>query len=194
MAIFKPEIIHGSEREPERNARAVRIAPGIATESPIRWYVNDWEGYDLELDVTAEPAVGERAGHLFCQSLTVRQREGGPPVTSEGIRAVPIATLVRQVASTEFLAIEEANDNAFALSDRTLDDQAVARIKREGPTDEALRWVAFAYRIALVLGEPPTRAVEKGLRLPRSTAGRWVSLARERGYLGEAEGPGKAGG
>ncbi|MGI8868763.1 MAG: hypothetical protein ACR2F6_07920 [Mycobacteriales bacterium] len=75
-----------------------------------------------------------------------------------------------------------------------LSDEDIARLKAAGPTEDTLKWVARSYRLALILGEPPTRAVERDLRVPRSTAGRWVALARERGHLGAAEGAGKAGG
>ncbi len=63
------------------------------------------------------------------------------------------------------------------------------RFREGGPTDEALEWVAKIYRVALLRGEGPTRAVEDAFELKRSTAAYW-----ERGFLREAEGPGKAGG
>jgi len=67
----------------------------------------------------------------------------------------------------------------------------VERLRRDGPTDEALRWVAYLYRFALVMEEPPTATVERMLKL---TAARWVALARQRGFLGQSEGSGKAAG
>jgi transposase len=59
-------------------------------------------------------------------------------------------------------------------------------VGRKGPTDQALRMVGAVYRIAYLMGEPPTRAVAQTFQVPRSTAGRWVHLARERGFLGPA--------
>lgn len=195
MPKSRTEVKHGSKIEPERNSWPVRIAPGIAVESPIRLYVEEWEGdYDLELDVIAEPATDERAGRFVCQRLTVRQRQGGQPVTSEAIRRVPVATLIRGVGAQHWMTIEDEGEQGVSMSDRRLDDHSIERIKREGPTDEAMAWVAHAYRMALVLGDPPTRAVEAALELPRSTAGRWVAMAREKGFLGRTEGQGKAGG
>jgi hypothetical protein len=61
-----------------------------------------------------------------------------------------------------------------------------------GPTDRALRWTA-RYRYGDAVSYP-TKAVQESLQLPRSTAGRWIAAARKAGYVGPAEGMGKAGG
>jgi transposase len=62
-----------------------------------------------------------------------------------------------------------------------------------GPSDEDLRAVADVYGLAFVTGGAPTKTVMERLGLPRSTAGRWIKMARERGLLGPAT-PRKAGG
>jgi transposase len=49
------------------------------------------------------------------------------------------------------------------------------------------------YQVAYATGESPTKAVMDRLGLPRSTAGRWIRMARKRGLLGPAT-PSKAGG
>ena len=67
-------------------------------------------------------------------------------------------------------------------------------VARHGLDDESLRIAASIYQVAYLIGDPPTRKVETLLDLPRSTAGRWVTEARKRGYLSAARGPGKAGG
>lgn len=192
MPTFRTEVMQVSKGRP----RFVPIAPGLAAESPLRLHVGDWNGYDLQLDVVALPAIGNRAGRFVCCALTVKQREGGPPVTTEAIRGVPVATLVRGVGARHWMVVEQVDASipALSLTDRTMTAEMVARFKREGPTDEALTWVARAYRMAAVLGDPPTQAVERAFEMPRSTTGRWVALARERGFLGAAEGAGKAGG
>jgi hypothetical protein len=129
-----------------------------------------------------------------CRSLTVKQRDGGQAVTTEAIRSVPVTTLVRGVGARCWKVIDSVDALGMTASDRRLDEQTAERFRREGPTDEALGWVGRSYRMALVLGDPPTRAVENALELPRSTAGRWVAAARRQGFLGAAEGKGKAGG
>jgi hypothetical protein len=67
-------------------------------------------------------------------------------------------------------------------------------LSEEGPSDRVLLWVAHLYRLGLAIDYNPTKAVEENLKVPRSTAGRWIARARERGYLEPAEGQGRAGG
>ena len=50
------------------------------------------------------------------------------------------------------------------------------------------------YRYGYAVSYNPTKDVEEMLKLPRSTAGRWIAAAREAGYLGPSDGMGKAGG
>lgn len=57
-----------------------------------------------------------------------------------------------------------------------------------------MKWVAHFYRLGYAISYGPTKQVAESLGLKRSTAGRWVGMARERGYLEPAEEPGKAGG
>jgi hypothetical protein len=178
---------------PVPDAAFIQLAPGLAAESPIRLEVTDWEGFDLELLVAAVPGQDDRAGRFVCEALTVRQRAGGLPVTSEVLRGVPVATLIRGVGSRYWQTVD-VGEQQISFTDARLTDEIAARLREQGPTSESLTWVARAYRLALVLGDSPTQAVEQGLGLPRSTAGRWVALARQQGLLGAAEGPGKAGG
>lgn len=43
--------------------------------------------------------------------------------------------------------------------------------------------VAFFYRLAFYLGRDPAKEVARSLRVPRSTARRWVMRCREVGLL-----------
>ena len=164
-----------------------RLAPGIGVRSPVQVVATDCAGYDVEL------AVEVVAGRFMATSVLVRQREGGPPVTSEGIRSIPVARLTKLAVAAHVMQVEE-KDGVTTWTPMRMTDETAKRFRGEGPTDEALGWVARLYRLALLLGDPPVTAVEHGLGLPRSTAGRWVALARQRGFLGQAEGPGKAAG
>jgi hypothetical protein len=55
------------------------------------------------------------------------------------------------------------------------------------------RAVAHLYRLGYADSLGATKSVEQSLKIPRSTAGRWIKLARDAGHLGPAGGPGKEG-
>ena len=143
-------------------------------------------GYEVTLTVVPEN------GRLVASGVCVRSIPGGPPVTGEAIRAVPVARLTKE-AWTGVLAVEE-QDGVTKVSAMSLTPEAATQLRANGPTPATLRWVAYLYRVALLVGDPPTRAVETGLGIPRSTAGRWIAAAREQGFLGASEGVGRAAG
>lgn len=125
----------------------------------------DVHGYDVGMTI-------ELVDHLpVCRELVVRQRRpDGKPVTLAGIRDIPLARLMRE-------ALGQAPRHTVAS---------------KGPTDTALRLVAAIYREALAHGDPaPANAVWQAIGGSRSTTGRWIVLARRRGFLGPARGPGK---
>jgi hypothetical protein len=68
-----------------------------------------------------------------------------------------------------------------------LEERFGRRPRRGSPiTDANLNAVAERYREALERGDPPTQSVARELNVARSTAARWVTKARERGFLGPA--------
>jgi hypothetical protein len=67
-------------------------------------------------------------------------------------------------------------------------------LRVQAGTDRVLQWVAHLYRFAMAISLNPAQQVEIALDLSHSTASRWVRLARQKGYLGPSEGPGKAAG
>ena len=64
--------------------------------------------------------------------------------------------------------------------------------RRGRVSDDVLRQAAAIYRAASFAGPAPTNAVKDQMSVSRATAGRWVSMARERGFLGKTQ-PGMAG-
>jgi hypothetical protein len=152
---------------------------------PVTVTVENMRGYDI----TIEPMV--QRGRLVAREVRIRQREGGPPVTNEAIRSVPVAALVAKAAQ-DVLAIERMDESGAVTRTGPVwpSDALVKQVRELGPTTEVLRMVADIYRIGLLTGQPPTKAVEKALALPRWTAGRYIAAARDRGFLGPAEGPG----
>lgn len=177
-----------------KGSTLVPIAPGLVAPSRQLASVSEVNGYDVQLVVVVVPVADGRAGRFECVSVTVERREGGPAVTTEALRGIPVASLVKQVGASSVLVVSHVSEHELAADDKSLTDEMVQRFKQSGPTDEVLWWVAYVYRLALAIGSPPTKLVAEWMELPRSTAGRWVAAARDRGFLGAAEGPGKAGG
>jgi hypothetical protein len=168
---------------PAEDATFIPLAPGIAAPSPITLYVDSWEDvYDLEITVVAVAASEDKLGRFECSGVAVRQRPDGPAVTGELLRKIPIARYIRGVG-TEWWQTYSRHGQEISFADERLTDEKVELLRLRGPVDETLQWVARAYQMAVILGDAPLRAVEKSLDVPRSTAGRWVALARERGYL-----------
>lgn len=116
-------------------------------------------------------------GRYEVASMTAARKPGGPEVTADGLRGIPVAKLARGIVH----------------SSQALGLLGIRRRRFDGPTDEALQAVARVYRAAHMRREPPTAAVAKAIGRPRSTASVWIAKAREQGLLGPAE-PGKAGG
>jgi hypothetical protein len=128
--------------------------------------------YDLEVE------IGLERDRYIVTSLKLHARKGGA-VTSEGVTHVPVKQILRFIVGE-------------VLAHPLVSGWATRHPASLGPTDEALQRVAAVYRMAHLMGLPPTESVAQDLDLPRSTAGRWVSMARQRGFLGKAE-PRKAG-
>lgn len=169
----------------------VMVAPGLDAASPVRLEHDRSTVYDVELEIVALPMSDERAGRFACREVVVRQRQGGPMVTSEGLRSVPIGRLVHGVAVGN---VERVGQSASLDALGELNPQRLARLREAGPTQETLATVARIYRWGLVIGDAPGVMVEENFDVSRRTAGRWIALARERGHLGPLEGPGRAGG
>jgi hypothetical protein len=170
-------------------SKPVPFAPGLAVWSPI--WVRDEGRYDLELRVVYE------AGRFVVDELTVKRRTGGPPVTSEGIREIPVAALLRRAVEGQLMhvgpPIRGEGKTSWEMTwagPVTLSERAQGG---GGPSDADLRAVADVYHVAYATGGPPLKTVMNRLGLPRSTASRWIRMARERGLLGPAT-PRKAGG
>jgi hypothetical protein len=138
-------------------------------------------------------------------------------VSQEMLRRIPVARIALNALALKAAKPIEFGDlpdhmqvalNEQGLSDRTtlieLADQerhqyyqqlarGARRPRRGSPVgDEHLERVAKLYRAAVERGDPPTETVGKEMHAARSTAARWVALARKRGLLGAAI-PGRGG-
>ncbi|WP_211658782.1 hypothetical protein [Phytoactinopolyspora halophila] len=146
----------------------VEAGDGLKIPAQVTVTAEDVNGYTAELTAryTAE------SGRYEVDWLTVRRGDDGQEVTGEGLRSIPVAAILRDGILS-------------ALSGFTLLQAGAAPedLGRSGPTDETLRWVARVYRFALLVGDAPTQAVASSLDIPRATAARWVTRARDRSML-----------
>lgn len=111
-------------------------------------------------------------GRFACRELTVEQLDGGPPVTTEGLREISVGELIEKAFRNPVLERELA-EAAQAHGMQQMDGGG-------------LELVAWAYRYGNALGDSPTREVMRLCGLSRSKASRWVAAARDRGHLGAA--------
>lgn len=142
----------------------------------------------LTLTVRAIPGDGERSGRFVCSSIAADEGLSG-----ELLRRIPVAAIVRSAAATLVMPTDDQPGRRRTLLGAPA-KRELKRMAAAGPTDETLRWVAYAYRVGLILDAKPTQYVERSFEIPRSTAGRWIALARSTDLLGKSEGIGKAGG
>jgi hypothetical protein len=153
--------------------------------------------YSLEADLAYEQPVGGRVGHFVCNRLTITRREDGPPVTTEGIREIPVAAFLRLSVEANLVRVGPRQHDGHTSSWELTWVGPIALSERAraggGPGEEDLRAVADVYQLAYVTGGAPTKTVMERLGLSRSTASRWIALARKRSLLGPAT-PRKAGG
>jgi hypothetical protein len=170
---------------------------------------------DLEnpaIKVTLEAELdGERPR---CRRLQV-EAAGAGEITGDVLRRIPVTSYLLQALSrlafrrhevadlpdwiAEGLAREGISETLMPAAQE--DQRAVyeafankARRPRRGSpvTDEHLGQVAELYRAAVQRGDNPTQTIADTMHAARSTAARWVGLARKRGLLG-ASLPGRAG-
>jgi hypothetical protein len=144
---------------------------------------------DIQLDIRFDP----RQRRYVCHEVRATSNTGAA-VTTEVLRDLQIAhwiVLALLTDSDEGPVIRELeNPDGREPWGKTAPDGVV----EHGPTDRALRWTAHFYRYGYAVSYNPTKGVEEMLKLPRSTAGRWIAAARKAGHLGPSEGMGKAGG
>ncbi len=137
--------------------------------SLARTQVADFE--IIEDSTTASAAAGDDPSEEPEAIPDDRENQRGP-AKLEKEKVGPVADQIKE-------KVKETGQEAFE------------RIKRRTMTDEFLRDVARVYRSNL--DNHPREAVADQFTVALSTASRYVKLARDRGLLGKAPGPGRAG-
>lgn len=150
-----------------------------------RTELRDYHGYDVDAVVVVEQ-FDPIDIDITVEELTIRCRDDGPPISSEGIRKVAVQSIVNDAvreavrASAFGQAIPEGEE---AVGLGMLLRSEAERLGNAGPTPETIEWVGRIYLLADLVGDAPTKAVEKTFDVSRSTAGAWIGRARAAGHI-----------
>lgn len=157
----------------------VEIVPGVIGPTKIKITDNRFAMGPFEGGIRVHLIVGfdRSTWRYVCQELRAVRDAG--PVTTEALQHVKIADWIAATLHGPESVIHVL-PNPKGVEPWGLSPPAGGH---QGPTDRALRWVAHLYRYAQAVYLGPTQHVQGNLELARSTADRWVSLAREAGYL-----------
>jgi hypothetical protein len=152
------------------------VGAGLKGPSIVEVLAHLPEHAGLEIRVRIAPINGT----YEVTSLSMTSASGDDqPIPAEALRQLPLRTLVRQAVGANLLSLNIG--------------QRITAVDGEDAKGAELRQVALAYRIARLVGDAPTKAVEKSLGVSRATAARRVAEAREEGAL-RADEIGQAGG
>lgn len=154
--------------EVKTSTRTVRAADNRPIPARVT-ITSDETGHTVE--IVAEYRAD--SGRYEAERVTVRRGTADDEVTGESLRLVAVAGIMRQGIVRALF-----EDRPYLAP-----VPAEVDVSKTGPTDETLSMVAELYSLALLLGDGPTQRVAEALRIPRSTAGRWVTRARDRGLL-----------
>lgn len=149
---------------------------------------------DSALACDVSMIVVAHEGRLACGELTLRQRPGGPAITSSLLRAAVVDSYIAEVRRhpgplvSEHVETFPDGSMAFEPAGPEALETFAATQKIRRSTSDLLPKVAAAYRDALNSphASAPTAAVAKRLGYSRGHASRLLSQARDAGLLGPA--------
>jgi len=165
---------------------SAEIAPGVTIWERATATVAPYKGYEVEATMALSPR-----GRFEVEVFTVRQLPDGEPVTGEALRQITVQALVIETVK---LGIQESigrdiPEGTEVVALNMLRAEDARQLKADGPTPETLQWVGRIYRVAEVLGDAPTKAVEQAFSVSRSTAGAWIGRARAAGLIPPVDAP-----
>lgn len=171
----------------------VDLEEGIQVPERLRAEVSD-----MGLPAVIEIEVAVRDGEVACERVALRSIQGGPPITGQMLRDLPVAQLASVLMANCALISDLSHaawggldtSRVFVTGGESAPDEVYESVRqlttprrRRRVTDELLREVAAAYRENVDTGAP-TKAVAEKLTVSHSTAARYVAQARDRGFLG----------
>lgn len=168
-------------------------AKGEALHVPQRFSASfDFDSipYVVKMEIAVQGGIGR------CRSLTCepkKRRDAASEITSEELRRIPVARLLRWglwLAALEQDPDLRGSENVTDLAS-SIESALVEGRSYFSMNDDHLRVVAEIYRAAATatpdaMSPAPVKALAEHFEISRSTATRWVRLARERGFLSGA--------
>jgi hypothetical protein len=151
----------------DTNAAGIEVVDGVPVPS-IMTATAVSEDPPLEVRLRIEP----RDGRMVATSMKC-STGAGEHLSSELLRQIPVAQIVT-------LGVLDA------IGTLTLAGADFRAMRAAGPTDDTLNTVAAVYRLAYLTSGRPTAYVRESFGVSKSTASRWVQLARSKGFLGAA--------
>ena len=147
-----------------------------------------------------------REGSLVCTSVRVEESEGGREVRPIDLELEPGLDQIADWIGGVSVRVQErkTEDGATVRSILWHDPfspppivrRRIAEARRAGRrkiTDAKLEKAAEVYRAALDAGDRPAAAVADHFAVEQRTAGKYIALARDKGFLGPSLGRGRAG-
>ena len=164
---------------PTDDEEAITLPGGLIV---FRAFEANASGPSLPCDVTIKASIN--GGTYVVDEVRATRKRGGQPVTTELLRKIPVGQILRRAVELVVTKGQSPAERRDSLRPRNLDG------------DDLLAYVTDSYRFGVLVGASPTQYVAERLGLSRAAAGRWISKAREEGYLGPALGTkaGEAGG
>ena len=108
--------------------------------------------------------------------------EDGARITTESLREMPVAHLLRLAVNAVLGIVADANGDDYWV--RWLKEIETTRAMRaDGPTPANLAFAAEVYRVGLILRRSPVMMVTETFGLRERSAAHWIKLAKERGHL-----------
>lgn len=163
----------------------VHIGEGVFLPERFRARFTSPDDHVVEMEIVVEDGVP------VCNEVQVLRNPARPSLTGLELRRFPLAEWVSYACSRIGFANHggvTASRTEFGSEERRADIEGTVRKaqQRRRVTDEHLKEVALVYR-ANKDGHPIEALRERfggpGRNLGHSTARRWVTLARERGFL-----------
>ncbi|MGH7540182.1 MAG: hypothetical protein ACRELC_04195 [Gemmatimonadota bacterium] len=153
-----------------------------------RWTVDLVDDPEIPYDLHLELAIED--GRQVCEEIRIVRRPGGPEITGEALRRVPVVRLAREHLPPVFKVLERKKVKGktitrLGLTARPADvEEVAAAIERPRGSArtigaDELRAVADAVRVAVAFERPTGPAVADALQVSPSHARRLIQRARD---------------